>query len=70
MARTSDSLPKRFPVGTKYVVESRGPVVTRYVEFPAGDKVVLSSRKALSCKARIGQRCSDKIASREIEPSS
>jgi hypothetical protein len=54
MARISESLPKRFPVGTKYVVESRGPVVRRYVEFPDGHKVILAKRKVLSRNAGIG----------------
>jgi hypothetical protein len=49
MAQTSNRLPKRFPVGSKYVVESHGPVVSRYVEFPNGQKVILAKRTALSC---------------------
>src|SRR5258708_6189956 len=49
MARTSNRLPERFPVGSKYVVESCGPVVRRYVEFPDGHKVTLPKRRALSC---------------------
>jgi hypothetical protein len=48
MARTSNRLPKRFPVGSKYVVESHGPVVSRYVEFPNGHKVMLAKRMALT----------------------
>ena len=42
-------LPARFPVGSKYVLESRGQVVRRYVEFPNGRKVKLATRKALPC---------------------
>jgi hypothetical protein len=49
MARTSHQLPKRFPVGTKYVVESRGSVVRRYVEFPDGRKITLPTRQAVAC---------------------
>ena len=49
MARISESLPGRFPVGTKYVVESCGPVVRRYIEFPNGHKVMLAKRTALPC---------------------
>ena len=52
MARTSNRLPKRFPVGSKYVVESHGPVVSRYVEFPNGHKVILAKRTALSAPRR------------------
>lgn len=43
-------LPKRFPVGTKYVVEGRGPFVQRYVEFPDGRRIQLETRRALSCR--------------------
>jgi len=42
-------LPSRFPVGTKYVLEDRGPFVRRYVEFPNGRKVQLELRKAQTC---------------------
>ncbi len=49
MARASRRLPERFPVGSKYVVESHGRVVSRYVEFPNGQRVVLAKRTALSC---------------------
>jgi hypothetical protein len=49
MARISERLPGRFPVGTKYVVESCGSVVRRYIEFPNGQKVILAKRMALPC---------------------
>jgi hypothetical protein len=49
MARASSRLPERFPVGSKYVVESHGRVVSRYVEFPNGRRVVLAKRTALPC---------------------
>jgi hypothetical protein len=39
----------RFPAGTKYVLEGRGPVVRRYVEFPNGSRMPLPTRKALTC---------------------
>jgi hypothetical protein len=39
----------RFPVGTKYVLERCGPFVQRYVEFPNGQRVQLTTRKALTC---------------------
>ncbi len=48
MSRTA-RLPARFPVGTKYVLERRGPFVRRYVEFPDGRKVQLEFRKAQAC---------------------
>ena len=42
-------LPARFPIGTKYVLDGRGPFVRRYIEFPNGRRVQLATRKALSC---------------------
>lgn len=32
-------LPARIPDGTKYVLESEGAIVRRFVEFPSGRKV-------------------------------
>ena len=43
------SLPARFPIGTKYILEGRGPRVKRYVEYPSGRRVYLSSREVLNC---------------------
>jgi hypothetical protein len=34
-------MPTHIPIGTKYVLESRGPFIRRYVEFPNGRKVQL-----------------------------
>ena len=42
-------LPARFPADTKYVLEARGPVVHRFIEFPDGRKVQLKPRKAATC---------------------
>jgi hypothetical protein len=45
----SSSLPTRFPVGAKYVVEGRGGedgqlrVFSRYVVFPDGQRIKLSA---------------------------
>ena len=47
--RRSSRLPKRFPIGTKYILESHGSFVKRYVEYPSGRRVELETRKALSC---------------------
>ena len=47
--RRFQRLPARVPLGTKYVLESRGPFVRRYVEFPNGRKFQLATRKALTC---------------------
>jgi hypothetical protein len=46
---SSSRTPRRYPVGTKYVLEARGPFVRRYVEFPNGRRIKLATRKALSC---------------------
>ena len=42
-------LPKHLPVGTKYVVESCGEFVRRFVELPNGNKIHLPNRKAHTC---------------------
>jgi hypothetical protein len=42
-------VPARVPVGTKYVLESHGSLVRRYVEFPDGRRIELATRKALTC---------------------
>jgi hypothetical protein len=47
--RKSSRLPTRFPEGTKYVLESDGGEVRRFVEFPDGRRITLSKRKAASC---------------------
>jgi hypothetical protein len=47
--RRSPRLPKRFPVGTKYILESYGGLVRRYIEYPSGRRIELETRKALSC---------------------
>jgi hypothetical protein len=45
MASGLSSLPSRFPVGTKFVIEGRpggnGQVFSRYLEFPDGTRVRL-----------------------------
>jgi hypothetical protein len=43
-------LPTQFPVGSKYILESRGSFVQRWVEFPNGRTVRLSRRKMLPCE--------------------
>jgi hypothetical protein len=49
MPRNPARLPKRFPIGSAYVLESRGSVkgmtlVHRYVRFPDGRQVELAAR--------------------------
>jgi hypothetical protein len=58
--RRATRLPKRIPVGTKYVLEAQGPLVRRYVEFPDGRRLELDPRKAQTCKC---------LARRQIEES-
>jgi hypothetical protein len=45
--------PARFPAGTKYVLEARGPFVRRYLKFPDGRRLELAPSKALTrrCEA-------------------
>ena len=46
-------LPRRFPVGTRYVIEGRaGHICLRYLEFPDGRKVELPADLAARTKAR------------------
>ena len=40
----------RFPVGSKYVLESRGSFIRRYIEYPNGRTVELTTRKAVPCR--------------------
>lgn len=49
--RKSNGFPTRFPPGTKYVLESRGTEVLRYVELPDGRRYALPKRKAQVCTA-------------------
>jgi hypothetical protein len=47
--RNPRSLPARFPVGTKYVLEACGQYVRRYIEYPDGRRKQLATRKAMTC---------------------
>jgi hypothetical protein len=47
--RDRRSLPARFPVGTKYVLEACGQYARRYIEYPDGRRKQLATRKALAC---------------------
>lgn len=56
MPRKAARLPNRFPVGTKYILESRGGVkgmtlIHRYVQFPNGRQVELAARLIEPCGA-------------------
>jgi hypothetical protein len=57
MSRKSQRLPDRFPIGTTYVLESRGSVegmmlVHRHVHFPDGRQVELAARLVPTCTAQ------------------
>jgi hypothetical protein len=47
--RPKTRLPKHLPEGTKYVVESCGEFVRRFIELPNGKKIPLPNRKAQTC---------------------
>jgi hypothetical protein len=53
-------LPRRLPVGTKYVVESCGEFVRRFVELPNGARIPLRNRKVQ--KVTSSERRLDKAA--------
>lgn len=55
-------LPKRFPADTKYVLEARGPLVRRYLEFPDGRTVELAPRKAQVCRCQAAREFARKEA--------
>ncbi|HZQ12825.1 MAG TPA: hypothetical protein VFB31_08460 [Pseudolabrys sp.] len=57
----STKLPSRFPVGTKFVIEGKGQIYSRYLEFPDGSFFPLPSRPvpaALKPKPPISRRLS------------
>jgi hypothetical protein len=56
--RSSTRPPTRFPIGSKYVLESLGPSVRRYIELPNGRRVQLATRKAVSCTCAAKQQIS------------
>ena len=45
---SSRRVPRQLPVGSKYVLESDGQLVRRFIEFPSGRKIQLADRKALT----------------------
>ncbi len=61
MGAQPNRLPRRFPVGTKYVIEGRGGgegrlrVSSRYIEFPDGRHLQLQGRRP-RFPAGIGRR--------------
>ena len=61
-------LPRRFPDGSKYVLEADGATVRRYVELPNGRKINLRPRKATprACTDRDASIVPDQITSEDI----
>jgi len=56
---STQKLPSRFPVGTKFVIEGKGQVYRRHIEFPDGTFVPLPARQMpaeLQPKAPISRR--------------
>lgn len=45
----SSHLPAHLPIGAKYVLESQGQFVRRYIELPGGRRIHLATRKAPTC---------------------
>jgi hypothetical protein len=53
MGQQASRLPTKFPVGTRYVIEGRGGLISlRYLEFPDGRKVDLPSDLATRSRSR------------------
>jgi hypothetical protein len=52
----SPRLPTRVPLGTKYVLEGRGQLIRRYIEFPNGRRVQLKTRKGFAARTRDGNK--------------
>jgi len=56
-------LPARFPANTKCVLESRGPWVRRYIEFPDGRTLELNPRKVQTCEcAEVMQQAAPEVS--------
>jgi len=62
MAASSNRLPSRFPIGTKFVIEGRPSgegemkVVSRFIEFPDGTRLRLPKRPPPQKSAPAGRR--------------
>jgi hypothetical protein len=53
MGQQVSHLPSRFPVGTRYVIEGQGGLISlRYLEFPDGRKVDLPADLAGRSRSR------------------
>jgi hypothetical protein len=62
MSQLADRLPKRFPVGTRYIVEGRGDtkghldIRLRYLEFPDGRHLDLPAEPSVDLARRMQHR--------------
>jgi hypothetical protein len=74
MARTKNRLPKRFPVGTTFVVEGRAAgsdgmrVVTRYVQLPNGRRIDLPAGYVAQCGCHAARRRRSDRGARHEQP--
>ena len=70
LSRKANRLPKRFPVGTTYVVEGRGGenghlrVFSRYVVLPSGERINLDADLAKLASPRSRRPLRNRSASR------
>jgi hypothetical protein len=46
----ANRLPSRFPEGTRFVIEGRAGLISRYLEFPDGRHLDLPVRRIISEK--------------------
>jgi len=65
---TSNPLPTHFPDGTKYVIEGRGHLVHRHIEFPDGRRVELPPREAQTCACIEVRKIAGKAGKRARTP--
>jgi hypothetical protein len=62
MTTQANRLPSHFPVGTKFVIESRparsgkAAIYSRHVELPDGRSIALPSRKVSKLRQRLRNR--------------
>lgn len=61
-------LPTRIPADAKYVLESHGAYVRRYLEFADGRILELSQRKAATCRCGEQATLAPEIEAAESEP--
>src|SRR5580704_17166739 len=73
--RKQSRLPKRFPVGTIYVVEGRGGenghlrVFSRYLILPSGERINLGADSAKPARSRARRHVRNRGASRTAKSS-